>query len=63
MKAQAPWFVTDFKELLKELNPSSQNGVIENGTEKLNGASEHLLNGVNGASEHLVNGVNGKHYI
>lgn len=63
VKAQAPWYVTDFKELLKELNPTSQSGVIEKGTENLHGASEHLLNGVNGASEHLITGVNGKHYI
>lgn len=57
VKAHAPWYVTDFKELLKELNPSSQNGATENG------ASEHLMNGLNGASEHVISGVNSKHYI
>lgn len=62
VKAHAPWYVTDFKELLKELNPSSQNGATENGATE-NGASEHLMNGLNGASEHVISGVNSKHYI
>lgn len=55
VKLQAPWFVTDFRELLQELQ-TSQHGVISKETE--------LLNGVNGKeSEQLlnhVNGVNGK---
>lgn len=52
VKLQAPWFVTDFRELLQELQ-TSQNGVISNETE--------LLNGVNGKeSQQLLNGVNGK---
>ena len=41
VKAHAPWYVTDFKELLKELNPSSQNG-----------ATEHVISGVN--SKHYI---------
>lgn len=52
VKLQAPWFVTDFRELLQELQ-TSQNGVISKETE--------LLNGVNGKeSQQLLNGVNGK---
>lgn len=62
VKSQAPWFVTDFKELLRELQPS-QNGMLAKETGLLNGvngkATEHLLNGVNGKETHL-NGVNGK---
>lgn len=59
VKSQAPWFVTDFKELLQELQ-TPQNGVISNETELLNGVNgketEHLLNGVNGKEKH-VNGT------
>lgn len=52
VKLQAPWFVTDFRELLQELQ-TSQNGVISKETE--------LVNGINGKeSEQLLNGVNGK---
>lgn len=57
VKLQAPWFVTDFKELLRELQPPK----TVNGTEThLNGVSgkDALLNGVNGNEAHL-NGVNG----
>lgn len=57
VKSQAPWFVTDFKELLQELQPSHS----VNGTEThLNGVNEKeaVLNGVNGRESHL-NGVNG----
>ncbi|XP_078362175.1 phosphoserine phosphatase-like [Oculina patagonica] len=56
VKSQAPWFVTDFKELLQELQ-TPQNGVVSKGTELLNGINgkecEHLLNGVNGKEKHL----------
>lgn len=56
VKSQAPWFVTDFRELLQELQPS-QNGMISKDTELLNGvngkATEQLLNGVNGKETHL----------
>lgn len=55
MKLQAPWFVTDFRELLQELQ-TSQNGVIYKETELVNGIngkeSEQLLNGVNGNVKH-----------
>lgn len=55
MKLQAPWFVTDFRELLQELQ-TSQNGVISKETELVNGVngkeSEQLLNGVNGKAKH-----------
>ena len=56
VKSQAPWFVTDFKELLQELQPS-QNGVISKETELCNGVNgnetERLLNAVNGKEKHL----------
>lgn len=55
VKLQAPWFVTDFRELLQELQ-TSQNGVIYKETELVNGIngkeSEQLLNGVNGNVKH-----------
>jgi len=55
VKLQAPWFVTDFRELLQELQ-TSQNGVISKETELLNGVndkeSQQLLNGVNGKVKH-----------
>jgi len=52
VKLQAPWFVTDFRELLQELQ-TTQNGVISKETELLNGKeSEQLLNGVNGKPKH-----------
>lgn len=55
MKLQAPWFVTDFRELLQELQ-TSQNGVIYKETELVNGINgkepEQLLNGVNGNVKH-----------
>lgn len=55
MKLQAPWFVTDFRELLQELQ-TSQNGVISKETELVNGVngkeSELLLNGVTGKAKH-----------
>ena len=55
MKLQAPWFVTDFRELLQELQ-TSQNGVISKETELFNGVngkeSEQVLNGVNGIAKH-----------
>lgn len=55
VKLQAPWFVTDFKELLQELQ-TSHNGVTSKETELLNGVngkeSEQLLNGVNGKAQH-----------
>ena len=57
VRTQAPWFVTDFKELLQELQPShSVNGkeVQMNG---LNGR-ERLLNGLN-ESEVPISSVNG----
>ena len=57
VKSQAPWFVTDFKELLKEL-PTSH---TVNGTEaRLNGVNEKEsgLNKIIGQETHL-NGLNG----
>ena len=57
MKLQAPWFVTDFRELLQELQ-TSQNGVISKETELVNGINDkeseqlHVLNGVNGKAKH-----------
>lgn len=55
VKLQAPWFVTDFRELLQELQ-TSQNGVIYKETELVNGIngkeSEQLLNGVSGNVKH-----------
>ena len=46
VKSQAPWFVTDFKELLQELQPSHS----------VNGMATHL-NGVN-EKEPVLNGIN-----
>ena len=57
VKSQAPWFVTDFKELLKELQTLHP----VNGTEAhLNGMNkkESRLNGINEKEAHL-NGMNG----
>ncbi|CAH3013746.1 unnamed protein product [Porites evermanni] len=57
VRMQAPWFVTDFKELLQELQPSH----AVNGTEvHMNGLNgrERLLNGLN-ESEVPISSVNG----
>ena len=57
VRMQAPWFITDFKELLQELQPShavNGTGAQMNG---LNGR-ERLLNGLNG-SEVPISSVNG----
>lgn len=57
VRMQAPWFVTDFKELLQELHPSH----AVNGTEaQMNGLNgrERLLNGLNG-SEVPISSVKG----
>lgn len=57
VRMQAPWFVTDFKELLQELQPSH----VVNGTEaQMNGLNgrERLLNGLN-ESEVPISSVNG----
>lgn len=58
VKSQAPWFVTDFKELLKELQTSQTVNGMETCLNGVNGR-ENALNGVNG-KEALLNGVNGK---
>ena len=57
VRMQAPWFITDFKELLQELQPSH----AVNGTEaQMNGLNgrERLLNGLNG-SEVPISSVKG----
>jgi len=57
VRMQAPWFVTDFKELLQELQPSHAVNGAEAQMNGLNGR-ERLLNGLNG-SEVPISSVNG----
>lgn len=57
VRTQAPWFVTDFKELLQELQPSHAVNGKEVQMNGLNGR-ERLLNGLN-ESEVPISSVNG----